>query len=242
MENEDVIREKMEDTRTSLTEKLETLEQQVASTVQGATSNVAETVEAVKETVESLKESVQGTVEAVKDSVQGTVDAVKESVEDTISSVKESVHEGWTTVKDMLDIPSLVDNYPWAMVGGSIALGFVLEHLLSAPPKVHREPSRSRLPPDHFTGEDRFESTPKSTFAGMFKKFEPEINQLKGLALGGIMGVLREMVIKAAPENMADKLTEMFEGAAQKLGGEILPHHGNGKHHGNGRKPEQANT
>ena len=44
MEQEDLIREQMEDTRTSLTEKLETLEKQVAGTVLGTTSNLAEKV------------------------------------------------------------------------------------------------------------------------------------------------------------------------------------------------------
>ena len=84
MENEDVIREQMEDTRTSLTEKLETLESQVASTVQGATTNVAETVEAVKETVEAVKDTVQQTVTTVKESVEETICAVKETVQDSL--------------------------------------------------------------------------------------------------------------------------------------------------------------
>ena len=111
METEDEIREQMEDTRTSLTDKLETLEKQVANSVSDATTNVTDTVEAVKE------------------SVQETVSSVKDSVQETISAVKESMHQGVTAVKDFFDIPSHVDHHPWAMMGGSVALGYVVGSL-----------------------------------------------------------------------------------------------------------------
>jgi len=60
MEDEEVIREKMEETRTSLTEKLESLEEKVLDTVQ-------ETTAAVTETVQSVSDTVQSGVEGVKD-------------------------------------------------------------------------------------------------------------------------------------------------------------------------------
>src|SRR5687768_15493213 len=106
MENEDVIREKMEGTRSSLTEKLETLEKQVVNTVQDATSSVTETVEAVKDTVNTVRETVQDTVQ------------------DTVN-----------TVKGFFDIPGHVNRHPWAAVGGSVAVGFILGRIF-APPRV----------------------------------------------------------------------------------------------------------
>ena len=78
MENEDLIRKKMEETRTSLTEKLETLEEQVAGTVQGATA-------AVSDTVETVKDSVEETVSTVKDTVQETVGTVKDTVQEQLA-------------------------------------------------------------------------------------------------------------------------------------------------------------
>lgn len=58
-EEPDVIREQIEETRTSLTEKLETLEGQVRETVQSAKATV-------EDTLETVKSSVQNTVESVK--------------------------------------------------------------------------------------------------------------------------------------------------------------------------------
>jgi hypothetical protein len=62
MENEEVIRRKMEHTRESLTDKLETLENKLLSSVHQATS-------AVNETVASVKETMSDGVESVKDAV-----------------------------------------------------------------------------------------------------------------------------------------------------------------------------
>jgi hypothetical protein len=77
MDDEDVIRGQMEDTRTSLTDKLETLEQQVSGSVHEATINVADTVEAVKDSVQDTVASVKETVIAVKESISQGVSAVK---------------------------------------------------------------------------------------------------------------------------------------------------------------------
>ena len=59
MDDEEVIRDKMEEARASLAEKLETLEEKEMNSVQ-------ETTAAVTETVTTVKESVQGGVESVK--------------------------------------------------------------------------------------------------------------------------------------------------------------------------------
>ncbi len=57
----DVIRQQIEETRSSLTEKLETLEAEVKGTVQSAKETVQETISNVKQTVETAKETVKRT-------------------------------------------------------------------------------------------------------------------------------------------------------------------------------------
>jgi ElaB/YqjD/DUF883 family membrane-anchored ribosome-binding protein len=238
MENEDVIREEMEDTRTSLTKKIETLETQVAGTVQGATSNVAETVEAVKDTVETVKETVQETVATVR-----------ESVEETISTVKETVQDSITAVKGMFDIPAMVDAHPWLMFGGAIGVGFALERLL-VKPAAHRRgflgAASEPMFPAHYSGED-LASSPSSSrrpLAGLMKTFEPEINRLKGFAVGALLGSVRDAVANIVPEHMAPKLREVIDSVTQKLGGETFQQRGttddgSQEHFGNGRRQQE---
>jgi ElaB/YqjD/DUF883 family membrane-anchored ribosome-binding protein len=95
-EQSEVIKQQMEQTRSSLHEKLETLEQHVTSAVTGTT------------------EAVTDTVEAVKDAVQGTVQNVSESVE----NVKE-------TMADAFDINKQMQARPWVMLGGAALAGYV---------------------------------------------------------------------------------------------------------------------
>jgi ElaB/YqjD/DUF883 family membrane-anchored ribosome-binding protein len=92
----DVIREQIEETRSSLTEKLETLEAEV-----------------------------KGTVESAKEAVQETFETAKETVQDTISSVKETMHNASETVKRTFDLPYQVDRHPWGMLLLSFAGGLV---------------------------------------------------------------------------------------------------------------------
>jgi ElaB/YqjD/DUF883 family membrane-anchored ribosome-binding protein len=57
----DLIRQQIEETRSSLTDKLESLEAEVKGTVQSAKETVEGTISTVKETVENAKETVKRT-------------------------------------------------------------------------------------------------------------------------------------------------------------------------------------
>jgi len=216
MEDEAVIRQQMDETRNSLTEKLETLEQKVVDTVEDTTS-------AVKETVETVKDSIEETVTAVKDTVAETVD-----------TVKESMREGVETVKSWFDVPDLVDRHPWAMMAGSVATGFCLERtFLPAASKAaaHKEeteaeshfPSAKTARTPHHMNGGRKEHKERHKKASWLHDLGPEIDKLKGLALGALIGLGREMLLRAAPEHLGQQLAEVVDNITRKLGGQPLP-------------------
>src|ERR1043165_10251918 len=64
----------------------------------------------------SITEQLQTLEQQVVDSVQGTATAVEQTAE--------AVHETVENVKDTFDLRLQVRLHPWAMVGGSIALGY----------------------------------------------------------------------------------------------------------------------
>jgi len=226
MEDEDLIREHMEETRTAMTEKLETLEQKVVGTVQEATSAVTDTVA------------------SVKDSIEDTVTSVTDSVQETVTAVKDSMEGGVEAVKSLFDVPALVKRHPWPMVGGSMTLGFVLGKLLGArgrAPATAAADSSERKAERYFASESQPAiSTPAAKSPGFFEAFGPEIAKLKGLALGTLMGVAREMIVKAVPPHLGDKLENILNGVTEKLGGEPLPH-GEGLFDKNVTAPEPGN-
>jgi len=210
MENEEVIRHDMEETRTALTEKLEILENQVVGTVQDARAAVTETVDTLKDTVST----------------------VKETVTDTVSAVKESVHDGVATVKDWFDVRAQVDRHPWVMTGGSILAGYLIgtlcdrlnESETAVAPAA--EPIRSdthRLGNGHRSTTTRAKRHHEPEGGSWLAGFAPELNKLKSLALGTLLGTAREMVVRSVPPELGHKLGEIVDNITAKLGGEQLP-------------------
>ncbi len=196
----EVIRQEMDETRSSLTDKIGQLEQHVVDTVHEASAGVKQTVEAVKETVQS-----------VRDSVGETVDSVKES----------------------FSIPGQVERHPWAMMAGTAGLGFLAGYIFMAPsPKTQPAPFRA----PRKSGNGMHKSTPAmpSSFADvapptaepegvlhqLTRTFENEINQIKGLAIGTLAGVVRDLVGSTIPEMMRSPVEEVFNNLTVKLGGQ----------------------
>jgi ElaB/YqjD/DUF883 family membrane-anchored ribosome-binding protein len=192
MDQEDAMREQMEETRTSLTEKLETLERQVAGTVRGATAAVAEKAE-----------------------------AVREAVENTVSSVKDTLCQGAATVRDMADVRGHVERHPWAMLAGSVAVGYVTAALVERGLRRHPHPAHPFAAPGSLAEANGRKAAPEHTLlGGLFAKFGPEISKLKNIALSALFEAVREKVMEATPEEFAPSLQSFFDSVGEKITGE----------------------
>lgn len=244
LEEPEVIRQQMDESRAALTEKLGLLEEKVSETVQTATASVAETVQ-------SATASVTETVDSVKGAVQGTVDSVRHSVEDTVASVSEA-----------LDLALQVKRHPWGMFAGAIAVGYFGAQLLSASERrsgfsarQHTNGFTDRLSAERAEGEGMasvpspryvtngtttHESANGSTapaHSGLLSQigesFQTEIAKLKGLAVGATFGMVRDMLTEAGPPSLKREIAEVIDGFTEKLGGHqisgsVLSQGGNG--------------
>jgi ElaB/YqjD/DUF883 family membrane-anchored ribosome-binding protein len=196
----EVIRQNIEETRSELTRKIEVLEQEVVGSVKDTTAAVAETVENVKDTVEN-------TVENVKDTIQSTI----------------------ASVKDTFDVRLQTQRHPWAVVGGCVFAGYVVGTMLpstrrTAPRMVARPtppmPISTPSPREHVP--DRVQSSePRqpSFLSGVMAQFAPEIEKLKGVAIGAVGAVVREMIKDKIPEGLAPHVQDMIHDVTHKLGG-----------------------
>ena len=228
MANEtEVIREKMEATRTDLSDKIEKLENKVMDTVQDATSTVNEAVQSAKDVVETVKETVEGTVE----SVQGTVDAVKGAASDAAEGVRETLSNAAESVRNAFDLPAQVDRHPWLMMGGAVAVGFVAGKLLDYAPEpdvaMHSlAETGGRLAESITTTAGQAASaagtaaaTAENWLGTLEHMFGPELNKVKELALGALLGMVRDAAVQAAPDTMRRQVGEIFDNFTSKLGG-----------------------
>jgi ElaB/YqjD/DUF883 family membrane-anchored ribosome-binding protein len=227
----EVIRRQMEAQRAALDEKLDALENRIVQTVDDAREAVAETVQ-----------------------------TVKEGVHDSVATVRDSVHSSVETVKDALNVESHVQRHPWAMFGGSIAAGFAAGWLLRrwgaersvsergavlAPPAPAATPAPAAVP----TPFPEQAANGASWTADLGNTFAPELEELKGFAIGAVMGLVRDLVTESLPDAVRPRFNAIADSITTKLGGqpvqsevvnELLPH-GQGAHH-NGRHPIEAES
>lgn len=209
----EVIRQQMHETRSALTEKLETLEQTVVGTV-------ADAQNAVQETVENVKDAVQETVAVVKDSVQ----------------------EGVQSVRRAFDLQHQMNEYPWLFVGGSVALGYLCGRAIQ--PALHGRQHWDDRPRQNFGSPHGWQpaletnghaepsslrreetaSAPReeSWLTSLQKSFASEIDKVKALAIGVGVGMVRDMLSQAAPENLRPQVGEIMNNLTTKLGGETI--------------------
>jgi ElaB/YqjD/DUF883 family membrane-anchored ribosome-binding protein len=251
----DLIKHQMEHTRAALTDKLELLEHQVTDTVTGA----ADTVEKVRHTVQDTVHDAAQTVEKVRHAVQETVSGAAESManmkhafQETVDSVRESVRETAETVSETLDVRKQVERHPWAMVAGATAVGFGVGVLISrtdvreaacsaASSAAHSAKSLAGnwggSVGDHspqWTGPQReqFASHPQPAVQEE-SPWMPAVNKLKGLAIGAMLGVLRDVLSKSMPDTLRGQVGEVIDNFTTSLGGKpiagkILPDSWNG--------------
>lgn len=239
-EQPEMIQQELDETRHSLAEKLE----QIGEKISGTVETVTETVSNVTETVSNVTEAVEGTVQNVASAVSGTV----ESVKDTVENVGEKAADAVESVKHAFNLSEQVQNHPWAWVGGSVAVGFIAGKLLA--PRGSRTPEADSFVrgrgyyerdeetqgtyastgngwgrdhgPSRAAEETKESESTASWLSGLYQKFGPEIDKLKGLALGTLFGVARDMVSQALPETLKDQVTHLFNDFTEKAGGQPL--------------------
>jgi len=216
MENEELIRQQMEETRASITEKLETLETKVADDIQAATGSVADTVKAVQETVSTVKDSVEGGAEAVKEVVQEVVQ----------------------TVKSWFDLKGQVEERPWLVMAGAAGVGFCLGNMLggssrstvseivsaaASPSPTKTQHNGNGASHSRRRSEKSITSSVMGTASSWLSDFSPQIAKLKGLAISTMLSSVRDIVMQSVPAQASGVLNEILDNVLQKLGGDKLP-------------------
>jgi ElaB/YqjD/DUF883 family membrane-anchored ribosome-binding protein len=79
----------------------------------------------IRHHIERTRSALTDKVETLKNQVRSTVQTAKASVEETIENVRSTVNQTVASVKEAFDVRHHVRRHPWAMLGGSIAAGFL---------------------------------------------------------------------------------------------------------------------
>jgi ElaB/YqjD/DUF883 family membrane-anchored ribosome-binding protein len=213
----------MPDTTKELPDSIEVIEDEIEQTREG-----------LADKLEALTQKLSGTVEGVGETVENVVETTKETIENVVETTKETI----TTIKDTFNIPKQVEEHPWLAMGCSVLVGFVggkfLGSMTSAPnghngyaPNGWAEPVPQRMaaaaePPVRETPWEETRARPKSWFQELGQHFAPELEKAKGLAVGTVLGVVRDMVSQALPESVKSQVASLFDNVTEKMGGETI--------------------
>jgi len=209
----EVIRHQMEEKRASLADKLDLLENQVLETVHEATEGVSQIVDTVTSTVGSVTDNVQETVQSVKDSLT-------EGVQETVESVKQT-----------FDVRDRIRRNPWMSLGGAFAVGLAGGYFLSPSSTGDRKGQASYQPrfgPEFAPAAAERSAAPpaeparKEAPSPLEEAAHTALTGLKGLAIGALMGVLREVATNTLPAALKDEVANMLNQVNTQLGGKNL--------------------
>lgn len=169
--------------------------------------------------LDTLENQVIGTVQGATDAVAHTVEDVKSAV----GSVTDTVQETVESVKEAFNLSEHVRRHPWMSLGGAVAAGFVGGYLLG--------PSRSeerRSEEWAELWEDlplRQASRPVAAPVPPPSQEESEggiLQTLKGLAIGTLMNLVREVASSSLPDNLKPDVLKLVDDFTTKLGGKPL--------------------
>jgi hypothetical protein len=229
MENErddpEVIRHRMQETRTHLTNKVEAVEEMVTNTVKS-------TAEAVTETVDEVKEAVAGAVEGAK----------------------EVVHDTVAGVRSFFDIGAHFRQHPWLMLAGVAGFSFLATKLVAgrgrrreddagafdrvAPsigPASYVEMERG-AGPAYTSAATRRTQEPEgpSWLSTLVDKLGPSATKLKEMGIGYTLGLIDHMVSEAVPEQVRGGVHDVIQTLTTSLGGKPLDQWASAPRNGSG--------
>jgi len=166
----------------------------------------------------ALETQVRETVSDATDAVSSTVDGVK-NVVSTVSETVESVTETFNLSKH-------VERYPWVSMGAAVATGFVIAQVIgrSSEPAPATAPAASAPPAAPSNGKQESEvwKSIESMLPDMSGVMGTMVSTLGGLAVGGLMGVIRELAAQGLPKEWTGDATKLIDQVTTQLGGKPL--------------------
>lgn len=195
----ELIRNRMDDTRASMTDKVETLEKQVTETVQ-------ETAQTVAETVSTATEAVDQTLEAISETV--------ETVTETFDISGHIQNHPWLAFGGAVAVGYLFGSMMSANRSAAAPAA-------ALPP----EPAHDPDPVEMAETEAEAEIAPEAEaeIAPDASDGRPGLGDLlgglKGLAIGSTLSMFGQVFLNAVPADMRSGLSGLIKDVTESLGG-----------------------
>lgn len=196
--------------------------------------------EELRRQIDNTKASLVGKLESLESQVVGTVQSASEAVSDTVAAVKntvETVVDKVHSAGQFFNIKAQTQRHPWAVFGASVLVGCMASYLLTGGrKKAHRsretfeamgqrsmEPSAGSTPLMATSSEPEHpQSHPEPKEAKEHGWFRDQIDSFLGLAVGSVMGLVRDVAVQELPEAIGKKLAKEVNNLTTHLGGKPI--------------------
>jgi ElaB/YqjD/DUF883 family membrane-anchored ribosome-binding protein len=189
-------------------------------------------LEVIHDEMQQTRSSLAEKLDALEGTVKDTVDDAKSAVSNTVESVKETA----ASVKDSLNVSRHVEKRPWLMVGGAFAVGYVggcligpsrepSENLtdssagMSSSGYVEDEPRSDYAAPPNYAAPGYERAEEKQEEGGVLHE---GLQMIKSLAVGSVMGLLRQMAVQSLPSNLVSEVVNVVDDMTTKMGGKRI--------------------
>jgi hypothetical protein len=177
--------------------------------------------------LEALENQVMGTVQSASNAVSETVDAVKDSVHTVVEKVK--------SAGEFFNVRRQAQHHPWAVFGTSVLAGCMTAYFLGGGRKGksdseilermgqrYTESSRGTTPLLATSQPERPQSQPEPKEEKARGWFREELDSFFGLAVGSVMGLLRDVAVQELPEAIGHNLAQEMDKLTAHLGGKPI--------------------
>lgn len=152
-------------------------------TSEGIRQQMDETRSQLTDKLESLEHQVSETVQSTGTAVNATVEAVQETVETVTGAVQDAVH----SVSNAFDVRHQIDKHPWLVLGGAAVVGYLAFEFLKGSVKCSKS-------------LEEVDSAPSVASESGWNC--SAWDQLKGIAVGVLIGVIQDAASRAVPRVM----------------------------------------
>jgi ElaB/YqjD/DUF883 family membrane-anchored ribosome-binding protein len=162
----------------------------------------------------------------LKQDIVSIRDTMTEKIGQLENQLRSAVEEPGEAVKRAVDLPSYVEEHPWAMVGTAVAIGYAVGSLTgSSEPEQYvsipqRDTTDLNLTEWHQTisGNNSSSSQPNTNFLDDLKEqFRDEIAEIKITAINSAVELLRSVIRDNLP-SLASELDRARQAQSKKSG------------------------
>jgi len=188
-------------------------------------------LEVIRHDVEQTHDSLAQKLDALEHTLEAKVVGAKEAVEHTVEAVEHTVETVKETVSNVFDFRGHVRRRPWLMLGGAFSLGCLGGYLLGGRRHADATGMTSRMEsptgapalasPAAHAGNGHTEAAPRREEKESSPLAE-EVKKIRGLAVGALMGLLREAITRALPPEWIPDVKGVVDDWTTRLGGKPL--------------------